>query len=228
MRNEQVRGSLARTHEHQPGLPRGRSSLPADVVGSAQRDRLVRAMIASVAEQGYAAVMIADVVRRARVSRKAFYTHFADKEACFLSATDVGVELMFAHIEQAPRDLPEHADPQARLRAGLRAYLWFLAAEPEFAHVFLIGGLAAGPAAVDRFYAAHQRFMEINRRWHEDARRDHRSWPAVPDDAYVALVGAMHELVATRVRADRAADLPLLEDLAVRLHLAVFEGWPAC
>jgi AcrR family transcriptional regulator len=47
-------------------------------------------MIAAVSESGYLAVTIADIVRRARVSRAAFYAHFEDKEDCFLTATGEG------------------------------------------------------------------------------------------------------------------------------------------
>ena len=78
-------GTLADTHEGKPGLPRGRSRLPVLAVQASQRERLVRAVVAAVAESGYPAVTVADIVRRARVSRAAFYTHFTDKEDCFLS-----------------------------------------------------------------------------------------------------------------------------------------------
>jgi AcrR family transcriptional regulator len=210
---------LARPHVG-PGLPRGRNSLPPDVVGSAQRDRLLRAMIAATAEHGYAGVMIADVVRRAKVSRNAFYAHFADKESCFLAAVDVGVELMFGRIEDAVRD---EADAVARLHRGLGAYLRFLADEPEFAWTFLVE--APGPAARARFVAAHERFAAVNRAWYADLRRRDASWPEVPDDVFVALVGAVHELVAARVRARAAAELPALEDTVVRLHVALLRGW---
>ena len=39
-------GSLARRHDDAPGLPRGRSSLPADEVRAAQRQRLLTATVA--------------------------------------------------------------------------------------------------------------------------------------------------------------------------------------
>jgi AcrR family transcriptional regulator len=80
-------GTLARTHEGKPGLPRGRSRLPLLVVRASQRERLLRSVIAAVAGSGYPAVTVADIVRRARVSRAAFYAHFADKQDCFLAAT---------------------------------------------------------------------------------------------------------------------------------------------
>jgi len=37
-------GVLARTHEGEPGLPRGRSGLPLTAVRGAQRERLLRAV----------------------------------------------------------------------------------------------------------------------------------------------------------------------------------------
>ena len=49
------------------------------------RARLTAGLAAAIAEKGYAAVTIADVVRSARVSKRTFYEHFADKEACFLA-----------------------------------------------------------------------------------------------------------------------------------------------
>ena len=54
---------------------------------ASQRERLLRSVIAAVSETGYLAVTVTDIVRRARVSRAAFYAQFADKEDCFLAAT---------------------------------------------------------------------------------------------------------------------------------------------
>ena len=96
-------GTLARTHEGQPGLPRGRSSLPQQDVRASQRQRLLRSAIAVVSESGYQQVTVADIVRRAKVSRGAFYEHFANKEECFLAATAEGRELMLARVVSQDR-----------------------------------------------------------------------------------------------------------------------------
>jgi AcrR family transcriptional regulator len=87
-------GSLARTHEGKPGLPRGRNRLPPRAVQTSHRERLQRSVTAAVADAGYTAVTVADIVQGARVSRSVFYAHFADKEDCFLSATRAGGRLM--------------------------------------------------------------------------------------------------------------------------------------
>src|SRR2546429_2446055 len=121
---------LARTHEGKPGLPRGSSRLPPTAVSASQRERLLRSVIATVSERGYSAVTVADIVRSARVSKKAFYDHFTNKEECFLAATGEGRELMIARVTSASRSLPAGADDEDLLRAAVREFLAFLADEP--------------------------------------------------------------------------------------------------
>jgi AcrR family transcriptional regulator len=217
-------GSLARTHGEAPGLPRGRSSLPQSAVRAAQRERLLAAAIAAVAESGYHSVTVADVVKRAKVSRAAFYVHFADKEDCFLAATRHGGGLMIDAVLTATREVPADAPPEDMLRAGCRAFLCFLAGEPAFARVFYVDMPAATAGAVARMGAAHHRFAELNRQWHQRARRRCPDWPEVPYDAYLGLSGATTELVSVRVHDGRTAELPELEDTLVALHLAVMAG----
>src|SRR6202167_4020469 len=147
-------GTLAATHEGRPGLPRGRSRLPLPAVRASQRERLLRSVIAAVSESGYLAVTVADIVRRARVSRAAFYAHFADKEDCFLAATAEGRDLMIAQIVSATRALPADACDEEVLRVACRAFLAFLAGEPAFARVFYIHMPTAGPRAVDPLHGA--------------------------------------------------------------------------
>ena len=221
-------GTLAKTHEGKPGLPRGRSRLPLSAVRASQRERLLRSVIAAVSESGYLAVTVADIVRRARVSRAAFYAHFADKEDCFLAATAGGRELMIAQVVSATRALPAGSDDEEVLRVAYRAYLSFLAGEPEFARVFYIHMPAAGPRAIDRLVAANGLFADLTQRWHRRARGHHPEWPTVPDEVYLALAGATDELVRSMVRAGRADALPELRETLVSLHLAVLAArpWP--
>lgn len=221
----QKTGTLARTHLGQVGLPRGSSTLPRAEAGAAQLDRLLRAMIAAAAE-GYAGATVGEVVRRARVSRRVFYQHFADRDECFLAAADAGIELLFEHISAATRSLPPSASAADHLRASIRAYLRFLSEEPEFARCFLVAALAAGPVATDRFAAAQARFATRNRRWHQRARQTEDRWPPVPDAVHCAAVGALHQLVVGPVRSAATKDLADLEDVAFDIHIALYLGWP--
>lgn len=217
---------LAGTHEGEPGLPRGRSGLPAEEVRAAQRDRLLRSVIAAVARRGFAETTVADIVRGARVSKAAFYAHFTDKEDCFLAATGLGRELMSARIIGAARALPATASAEDTLRAGLRAFLEFLVQESTFTRAFYIDMPAVGARAVERIEKAQHSFARLNRSWHERARLDHPGWPSVPYEAYYALAGATTELIRAEVRQGRTETMASMEGVLVSLHLAVLAARP--
>jgi len=221
-------GALARTHEGEPGLPRGRSRLPVETVRAAQRERLLCAVVAAVADTGYHDVTVADIVRRARVSRAAFYAHFAGKEDCFLDATRAGGKLMAERIVAATRALPAGCRAEDILRTSIAAYLAFLVEEPAFARAFYVEMPAAGARAVGRLEAAHHQYAGLNHAWHKRARRDNPAWPVVPYEACFALSGAISELVRAYVRTDRIHALRGLEDTLVAVHLAVLAArpWP--
>ncbi len=226
MRATGQEGLLARTHEGEPGLPRGRNGLPPEEVRAAQRERLLRSVIAAVAASSFSDVTVAEIVRGARVSKAAFYAHFTDKEDCFLTATREGGKLMADRVAAAGRYQPAQWNAEAALRASIAAFLGFLAAEPAFARAFYIDMPAAGPRAVERLEAAQHRFAQMTRTWHERGRRDNPSWPDVPYEAYLALAGATAELVRAEVRRGAIRAIPGLEDTLVALHLALLAARP--
>src|SRR6476620_2376203 len=103
-----------------PKLPKGRHAAPPEVVWESQRGRMLEAIAHAVAEKGYAATAVADVISRAGVSRKTFYEHFANKEACFLEAYDTGVQVLLTTIDEAVEAAP---DGLRAVTDGLQAYL---------------------------------------------------------------------------------------------------------
>jgi AcrR family transcriptional regulator len=226
MLDSKQEGTLSGIHAGKPGLPRGRSRLPAPDVQASQRERLLRATVAMVANKGYPAVTVADIVRQAKVSRAAFYLHFRSREDCFLAASRRGGQLLFDAVAQASHAVPADAPDEDVLRTGIRAFLRFLADEPDFARVFYIDMPAAGPVAVEQLQDAGCRFAELNAKWHRRARARHPEWPAVPDEAYQALSGATTELTRSWVSAGKSEALPELEDTVVAFHLAVLAARP--
>jgi AcrR family transcriptional regulator len=184
---------------------------------------MLEAMAHAVAAKGYAATTVADVVGGAGVSRKTFYEHFQDKEDCFLAAFDGGVEILVNAVERAT--LEAQGEWREHIRAGVRAYLTTLAAVPDFARTFLVEVLAAGPRALERRGEVHRRFAELLKALHESYRADHpEEIPQLPDEVFIATVGAVNELVSDRVRGGRTADLPELEPVISYLQIAFLAG----
>lgn len=112
-----------------------------------QRARLIAAMADVAAERGLATATIARVVARSGVSRRTFYEHFEDREACFLVAFEDSVERLAAATR------PAYAAPgpwPVRVRAALAALLDALTRDQAAARVALVEALGAGPRALER------------------------------------------------------------------------------
>ncbi len=207
-------------------LPRGRYAAPRAVVAESQRERLLVAMADATAAKGYANVAVADVIERAGVSRRSFYEHFANKEECFLAAYDAGVDGLLGAIREAE----EAADgPLEGARAGTEVYLQLLADNPAFARTFLIEVLGAGPAALERRDAVHQRFADRLAEAHAAITEQLGAAATLPTPApyiFRAAVGAIHELVIDRLLKQGAEALPDLLDAILEVELRLL-GAPA-
>jgi AcrR family transcriptional regulator len=174
---------------------------------SMSRARICEAMAHVVAERGYAAATVSDVVSAARISRRTFYEHFDDKEACFLETYRIGCENGIGQIDDALRDL-ENPDWRTRLRASLEAWVSMLADEPQFARVLLIDVLGAGPRALAMRENVLAEYVAHYRRLHERARDEEPGLPAVSDEFLRALVGGIAELVQQALLERRAKEIP--------------------
>jgi AcrR family transcriptional regulator len=190
-----------------PGLPRGRTSLdPHDAIAH-QRARLLRAVISAVADNGYQATTITDIVQRARVSRSVMYREFGGKQDCFLAAIEAGWELITARIAQAMSEVSDGA-LETVLRAISRAYLDTCAQEPDHTRAWVLELAAAGPEGVEARTRYLDGFADLMREI--DCRYGSRR--PRPAEHYIALVGGITELVGREVRAGAQAALPHLED----------------
>jgi AcrR family transcriptional regulator len=168
-----------------------------------QRDRLIDGMAQTVARRGYAATPVAEVLKAAGVSRRTFYEQFADKEDCFLAAYDAIAALC---TEQLLAGYHAGSDWEAGIAGAYDALLGTLAAAPDYAHLGVVGVLAAGPRALARREATLRRFARFI-----DYTRE-RAEEAVRPPALVgqAIVGGIHELVHSQIVRGETARLPEL------------------
>jgi AcrR family transcriptional regulator len=77
-----------------------------NVMRTTFRERLLFGLAASIAERGFAATTIADIVREAQTSRRTFYAEFATREECY-------VELLHATNDTLARRIADAVDADA-------------------------------------------------------------------------------------------------------------------
>lgn len=181
-------------------LPRGRHGLPRRFIVHNQRERMLLAVAEAVAEEGYTTTTVADIIARARLSRRTFYEHFSDKEECFLAAYDTVVEQLLAAVGHAY----EQGDTWPRkVHDGLETFLGYLASEPAFARMCIVEVVAAGADARGRRDAAMRVFVDFL----EPGRAEAPKGVVVPALAGEVIVGGIYEIIYNRLQRDAADEL---------------------
>ncbi len=195
--------------------PRGRHGLPADVVASHQRERILAATVELVAKRGYRGTSIDHIVKSARVGYTAFYELFTDKEDCFCAAFDRVVADAREHIVAST---PTSSSWPEQVCAALHSLLELIAAEPFRARIVLVEALTAGEAAFLRHEALLDDLAQTLR-----AGRALRSDPdAPPPTLEEATVSGIAWLINQRVV---LVDLGDAEQLFPELALIVLEPY---
>jgi AcrR family transcriptional regulator len=180
-----------------------------------KRRRMMDAIAALSAEQGYESTKIADIVRRAGVARKTLYDNFDGKEDLFLAAFDTFLVEVRNAVEGACGNT--EGVWQKRVEAGLGAFLDTVAAHPEAARMAMIEALSATPSASARYDAALREFVELLR----------RGTPAdskLPETIEETLVGGVAWIVNQQIRRGETARAPQLLPELSEFVLSPYHG----
>jgi AcrR family transcriptional regulator len=195
-------------------LPSGRHGLSRDAVVRSQRERMVDAMIAVVADKGYAETTVADIISTAGVSRATFYEQFADKEDCFLAAYGSVMDEMLAYVAEGFAANPSE-DWIEQVRGAIGSLLVYLSRNPIAARVGIVEGFGAGPRARTRYQEAVSAFFPFL-----DAARNQLEEPErVPPQSARVIVGGVSALMFAEASSGNAHRLP--EVLPEMMYLAV-------
>ena len=179
-----------------------------------QVERIFGAVAATVAEKGYPAMTLDDIVKNASASLTTFYQHFDGKEAAFLAAYDTAMAQ--AEAAAMPPYRWSRSWPLA-VRAALEAFLSFFATEPLWARIAMVDVLTAGPRGLEHRDRAFGLFDEILQPGLEQA-------PAVSPLAVEAIGGAIHGMVYDQIRRRGPEHLSQILPAATFVALAPFVG----
>ncbi len=127
-------------------LPPG-PGLPAPEVAAHQTARIQAALIAIVAEGGYANLKVRDLVKEARVSTRAFYESYASKEDCFLQTYELLARRATRRIIAGQAG---EQDWRRRPRLIIDELTRELTRDPDAARLALVDAYAAGPISRER------------------------------------------------------------------------------
>jgi len=201
-------------------LPRGKGAVAPARVAAEHRERILVAVAALVRTKGFAPMTVADIVKRASVTRAAFYANFRSKEDAFLAAQAAGLQ---ASIAVTAASFFAGETWPLRVWEGLEALLGFVAARPDTIYLDVIESVAAGAAASRRSFdnrMAYTLFLE-------DGYRQRPAAEGLPRLCSEAICGAILGLMRWEVVEGRTERMLELLPQAAYLALAPFIGTAA-
>jgi len=167
------------------GEPRGH-------VSEIQRVRMLSAAIEAIKENGYARLTVAQIISRAKVSRKTFYDLFEDREDCFLAVFEATLDQLGARIASA---YGSERSWREGVRTGLAAALSFIDEDPELARLCVVDALGGGVRVLSeraRAIATVHKVVDLGR-------EAPTAKPGIPSVTAEGVVGAVLAVLHTRL-----------------------------
>ncbi|MEU7907185.1 TetR/AcrR family transcriptional regulator [Actinoplanes sp. NPDC049118] len=160
------------------------------------RRRLLDGLAGSIVDVGYRNTTVADIVRRARTSRRTFYAHFPDREACYVALLDDANSQM---IEQISAAVDPAAPWTGQVRQAVEAWIASAESRPEITLSWIRDVPSLGAAARDLQRDHLEAFVAmIQTLCGTEAWSAVRAGP-VSRQLAVMLLGGLRELTATTV-----------------------------
>jgi len=178
--------------------------------------RVRAALTDTVAEQGYAAATVEDIVTRAGVTRSFFDLEYANKERCLIATFECFAQQVYGRLVSSYRRVPDHAANRAgSLHASIHTLMHMVATRQAPSWLCLVEARGAGRAATRHCKSAETYLAHLLQTGLPPS--DER---LISSDAAAAIVGGIWHVTSAHLIADTASQLPKLTDEIVRWALS--------
>lgn len=173
-----------------------KSSAPVTNLEATPRQRLIDALAGSIDDIGYSATTVADIVRRARTSRRTFYEYFSDREACL-------VALLTETNREAIATISAAVDPAApwavQIRQAVEAWIANAESRPAVMLSWIRDVPALGLAARRLQREVTESFIAMIQTLSDTAELRAAGVETVSRQRAIMLIGGLRELTAMTV-----------------------------
>jgi AcrR family transcriptional regulator len=173
-------------------------SANVETAREAQHARLMEGLAASIREKGLAQTQVSDIVRHAHASRRTFYNHFEDKEACFV---ELMKGLADAFLEQVDRAIDREQPIETQIDQAVDTYLSLVTGDPDLTSTF--AAAQVGERTIIAMREGFERYAELIVSVVEsDSAREPGVEPISIERAYMLVSGLHQTLVRALVRGE--------------------------
>ncbi|MBI2166360.1 MAG: TetR/AcrR family transcriptional regulator [Chloroflexi bacterium] len=131
---------------------------PSGVEASNTRDRILDAAVEVIAERGYSAAGVQEIIDRAGTSKGSFYFHFPSKETMTMALLEQMSNRLIKRVQEAVQGEPT---PLHRVAAGIEFLLATFSRHRKVAQVLLVNLMGHGRTIDRRFLPIREKLSEL-------------------------------------------------------------------
>ncbi len=162
---------------------------------SAFRSRLLDALVESIVDIGYQNTTVADIVRRAKTSRRTFYEHFASREECFVALlTTINAQ----HVREIATSVDQKAPWREQVRQAVEAWIASYQDHPELMLAWIRDMPTLGDAARALQRASMEKFIAMVQAM-TNTEEFRSAGVAISRRRIIMMLGGLRELTAITV-----------------------------
>jgi AcrR family transcriptional regulator len=169
-----------------------------------RRERILDAAFHAFATRGYRDTAVDDIAGAAETSKGGIYFHFPTKEAIFRELMRTTADKLVARVERA---VALETEPIARAEAALHTVLTTFAGHRTMARLLFLDAIGAGRVFQSETNALHERFARLIQGYLDDAVAAGVIPPIDTRLTSIAWFGALNEVVARWLLADKPGGL---------------------
>lgn len=193
----------------------GTSSTPRS---NDHRQRILQAMAEVLVSKRYAEATVADVAAQAHMSKRTFYEHFDNKEACLLALCEhTSDHIMSVILQVYAPDKPW----SQMVHEITHAYLAVIHASPALMHALYVELFATGRPGLTMRLEVGQRFADFLCGQVDMQRSQGQPLKSLDRRTAMAVVAGINELILQVFMQGQADKLPELAETAKSLVFAV-------
>jgi AcrR family transcriptional regulator len=198
-------------------LPHGPHALPHELVVDHQRQRILAAAAAALAENGYAELSVEHIIAKAQVSRDTFYATFDNKRECIMVAHEEAFDRFTAELFRA---CAAQSTWPAKVAAAIGRAIDFAVRSPQEAQLLVVDAVAADPSLALRVVASNDFLVGLLRNGREQCPEA----ASLPELTERAQIGATVSVIGHKLLSDQADRLPAMKPELVQLVLTPYLG----
>lgn len=185
--------------------------------GISPRSRLIAGMAKVLEQRALSELYADDVVREAGVSKRTFYQHFPNKEACFLALYRENSARVLGVLKEASGAAGLSA--LERIQLGSQAYLSFMQGQSALMKRLYIDILYLGTEGMKAKREVLQQFADVLLAAYEAEREQMPALPPLDPELVLATVAGINELILFKIEDGQADRLRDLEGVSQKLLL---------